>query len=61
MTDQYKRRWNIGLENMNMTSNYDVTNNAQQIQMTPHTTECNPSMKIFCIHHSTVSNTKSSI
>jgi len=26
---------NVGLESMNMTSNYDVTNNPHQIQMTP--------------------------
>ena len=32
---QSKLRQTVGLENMNMTSNYDVTNNAHQIQMTP--------------------------
>jgi len=41
MADQRKLRQNVGLENMNMTSNYDVTNNAHQIQMTPYATECN--------------------
>jgi len=35
MADQHKRRQNVGLENMN-TSNYDVTNNEHQIQMTPY-------------------------
>jgi len=30
---------NICLEKMNMMSNYDVTNNSQQIQMTPYATE----------------------
>jgi len=39
MADQRKLRQNVGLENMNMTSNYDVTNNAHQIQMTPYVTE----------------------
>jgi len=38
MAHQRKFRQNVGLENMNMTSNYDVTNNAHQIQMTPCTT-----------------------
>jgi len=36
MADQRKRRQNVGLENTNMTSYYDVTDNAHQIQMTPH-------------------------
>ena len=35
MADQRKLRQNVGLENMNMTANDDVTNNAHQIQMTP--------------------------
>jgi len=39
MADQRKRRQNIGLENMHVTSNYDVTNNAHQIQMTPYAIE----------------------
>jgi len=39
MTDQRKLLQNVGLENMNMTSNYDVTNNAHQIQVTPYATE----------------------
>ena len=39
MADQRKLRQNVGLENMNMTSNYDVTNNAHQIQMTQYATE----------------------
>ena len=34
-----KTRQNVGLENMNMTSNYYVANNAHQIQMTPYATE----------------------
>ena len=34
MADQRKLRQNVGLENMNMTTNCDVTNNAQQIQKT---------------------------
>jgi len=42
MTDQRKFHQTVGLENMNITSNYDVTNNAQQIQMTPHAIEWNP-------------------
>jgi len=32
MADQRKLRQNVGLESMNMTSNYDVTNNAHQMQ-----------------------------
>jgi len=36
MADQRKLRQNVGLENMNMTSNCDVTNNAHQMQMTPY-------------------------
>jgi len=39
MADQRKLRQNVGLENMNMTSNYGITNNAHQIQMTPYATE----------------------
>jgi len=39
MADQCKLRQNVGLENMNMTSNYDVTNNVYQIQMAPYATE----------------------
>jgi len=39
MADQRKLRQNVRLENMNMTSNYDVTNNAHQIQMTRYATE----------------------
>jgi len=39
MADQRKLRQDVGLENMNMTSNYDVTNNAHQIKMTPYATE----------------------
>jgi len=39
MDDQRKLRQNVGLENMNMTSNYDVTNNEHQMQTTPYTTE----------------------
>jgi len=35
MTDQRKLRQNVGLENMNMMSNYDVTKNSHQTQMTP--------------------------
>jgi len=30
--DQRKLHQNVGLENMNVTSNYDITNNAHQIQ-----------------------------
>jgi len=33
MADLHKLRQNVGLENMNMTSNYDVANNADQLQM----------------------------
>jgi len=51
MADQRKLRQNVGLENMNMTSNYDVTNNALQIQMTPHATEWTPPMNIFWVRH----------
>jgi len=32
MANQCKLRQNVGLESMNMMSNYDVTNNAHQIQ-----------------------------
>jgi len=39
MADQRKLRQDVGLENMNMTSNYDVTNNAHQMHMTPYATE----------------------
>jgi len=39
MADQRKLRQNVGFENMNMMSNYDITNNANQIQMTPYATE----------------------
>jgi len=39
MADQRKRCQNVRLENMSMTSTYDVTTNAHQIQMTPYTTE----------------------
>jgi len=39
MADQRKRRQNVGLENRNMMSTYDVTNNAHQIQLTPYATE----------------------
>jgi len=42
MADQRELRQNVGLENMNMTSNYDVTNNTHQIQMTPYATEWKP-------------------
>jgi len=42
MTDQRKLRQNVCLENMNMTSNYDVAKNAHPIQMTPYATEWNP-------------------
>jgi len=52
MADQRKLNQNIGLENINMTSNYDVTNNAHQIQMTPYATEWKPPMKVFCVRHS---------
>jgi len=45
MVHQRKLRQNVGLENMNMTSNYDVTNNAYQIQMTPYTTACHSPWK----------------
>jgi len=38
--DQRKLRQNVGLENMNMTSNYDVANNAHQIPKAPYATEC---------------------
>jgi len=36
MADQRKLRQNVSLENMNMTSNYDVTNNRHPMQMAPH-------------------------
>jgi len=39
MADQRKLRQNVSLENMNTTSNYDVTNNGHQIQMTLCATE----------------------
>jgi len=39
MADKRKLCQNVGLENMNLTSNYYVTNNAHQIQMTPYATE----------------------
>jgi len=39
VSDQRKLRQNVGLENINMMSNYDVTNNAHQIQMKPYATE----------------------
>jgi len=39
MADQRKHRQNVGSEKLNMTSNYDVRNSAQQIQMTPYGTE----------------------
>jgi len=39
MADQRKLRQNVSLENMNTTSNYDVTNNGHLIQMTPYHTE----------------------
>ena len=53
MDDQRKLRQNVGLENMNMTSNYDVTNNEHQMQTTPYTTEWTPPlpMKTFCVRH----------
>jgi len=41
MADQHKLNQNVGLENMNMTSNYYVTNIAHQMQMTPYATESN--------------------
>jgi len=47
MADQCKLRQNVGLENMNMTSNYDVTNNVYQIQMAPYATEWNPPHENF--------------
>jgi len=47
MADQRKLRQDVGLENMNMTSNYNVTNNAHQMQMTPYTTEWNPLRENF--------------
>jgi len=50
MADQRKLYQNVGLENMNMTSNYDVTNMAHQIQMTPYATELTP-IKSFCVRH----------
>ena len=52
MADQRKLNQNIGLENINMTSNYDVTNNAHQIQMTPYATEWKPPWKFsaYAIH-----------
>jgi len=45
IADQRKLRQYVGLENMNMTSYYDVTNNAHQIQMTPYATKWNPPWK----------------
>jgi len=45
LADQRKLHQNDGLENMNMTSNYDVTHNAHQIQMIPYATECKPPWK----------------
>jgi len=39
MGDQYKLRQNVGLENTNMMANYDVTNNAHQIKITPYAAE----------------------
>jgi len=45
MADQRKLRQNVGLENMNTTSNYDVTNNAHQTQMIPYATEWKPPWK----------------
>jgi len=39
MADQRKRLQNFGLEKMNMTSNYEVSNNAYQKQMAPYATE----------------------
>ena len=39
MADQRKLRQNVSLENLNTTSNYDVTNNGHQIQLTPYPTE----------------------
>jgi len=47
MADQCKLRQNVGLENMNMTSKYDVTNNAHQIQMTPICHWMNPQNENF--------------
>ena len=51
MANQCKLRQNVGLESMNMMSNYDVTNNAHQIQW--HHTPLNetPPLKIFCVCH----------
>ena len=37
--DRRKVHKNVGLENMNLTSNYDVTNKAHQIKMAPYATE----------------------
>jgi len=39
MADQRELCQNVGLESRNTTSNYDVTNNAHQLQMTPYATE----------------------
>ena len=39
------------LENMNMTSNCDVTKSVHQIQMTTICHWMNPPMKIFCVRH----------
>ena len=41
------------LENMNMTSNCDVTNSADQIQMTTICHWMQPPMKIFCVRRCT--------
>ena len=38
IADQRKFRQNVGLENMNMTTISDVTNNLHHIQMTPYAT-----------------------
>jgi len=47
MADQRKLRQNVRLENTSMTSNYDVTNNAHQIRMTPYATEWKPPYENF--------------
>jgi len=50
MAGQRKLRQNVSLENMNTTSNYDITKNGHQIQMTPYPLN-EPPMKIFCVRH----------